>query len=186
MRVWSWLRMNAGGVLNTCKSNGLYMKPSDCKVSGGRVSNAWITCPVPGDNSWKRLLIPHKRTVPHGTVHLQIITFIGAGICDMPEISAGKSTYTSNQQGGGKNQYPLRNLFPVFCFCIEFFFNPIRAWIRDFMMRIIGQNEFFFNLTRPVFTHDEKFEFEPEAVKHTCIMKLKVEGLSAKRLVINK
>ena len=22
MRVWSWLRMNAGGVLNTCKSNG--------------------------------------------------------------------------------------------------------------------------------------------------------------------
>ena len=21
MRVWSWLRMNAGGVLNTCKSN---------------------------------------------------------------------------------------------------------------------------------------------------------------------
>lgn len=32
----------------------------------------------------------------------------------------------------------------------------------------------------------EKFEFEPEAVKHTCIMKLKVEGLSAKKLVINK
>ena len=32
----------------------------------------------------------------------------------------------------------------------------------------------------------EKFEFEPEAVKHTCIIKLKVEGLSAKRLVINK
>ena len=22
LRVWSWLRMNAGGVLNTCKSNG--------------------------------------------------------------------------------------------------------------------------------------------------------------------
>ena len=62
MRVWSWLRMNAGGVLNTCKSNGLYMKPSDCKVSGGRVSNAWITCLILGDNSWKRLLIPHKRT----------------------------------------------------------------------------------------------------------------------------
>ena len=30
MRVWSWLRMNAGGVPNTCKSNGLNMKPSDC------------------------------------------------------------------------------------------------------------------------------------------------------------
>ena len=25
LRVWSWLRMNAGGVLNTCKSNGAYM-----------------------------------------------------------------------------------------------------------------------------------------------------------------
>ena len=22
LRVWSWLRTNAGGVLNTCKSNG--------------------------------------------------------------------------------------------------------------------------------------------------------------------
>ncbi len=32
----------------------------------------------------------------------------------------------------------------------------------------------------------EKFEFEPEAVKHTCIIKLKVENLSAKRLIINK
>ena len=67
-RVRSWLRMNAGGVLNTCKSNGLYMKPSDCKVSGGRVSNAWVTCPTLGDNSWKRLLIPHKCTASHEAV----------------------------------------------------------------------------------------------------------------------
>ena len=37
-------------------------------LSGGRVSNAWITCLIQGDNSRKRLLIPHKRTVPHGTV----------------------------------------------------------------------------------------------------------------------
>ena len=29
MRVRSWLRMNAGGVLNTCKSNGVIMKPSE-------------------------------------------------------------------------------------------------------------------------------------------------------------
>ena len=50
-RVWSWLRMNAGGVLNTCKSNGLLMKPSDLKVSGGRVSNAWVTCHIQGDNT---------------------------------------------------------------------------------------------------------------------------------------
>ena len=34
--------------------------------SGGRVSNAWATCPVQGDNSWKRLLIPHKPVMPHG------------------------------------------------------------------------------------------------------------------------
>ena len=33
--------------------------------SGGRVSNAWATCPVQGDNSWKRLLIPHKIRTPH-------------------------------------------------------------------------------------------------------------------------
>ena len=37
-------------------------------LSGGRVSNAWVTCLIQGDNSWKRLLIPHKRTVSHGTV----------------------------------------------------------------------------------------------------------------------
>ena len=51
MRVWSWLRMNAGGVLNTCKSNGLILKPSDVWVSGGRVSNAWRTCRILGDNT---------------------------------------------------------------------------------------------------------------------------------------
>ena len=36
--------------------------------SGGRVSNAWVTCLIQGDSSWKRLVIPHKRTVPHGAV----------------------------------------------------------------------------------------------------------------------
>ena len=36
--------------------------------SGGRVSNAWVTCLVQGDNSQKWLLIPHKRTGPHGPV----------------------------------------------------------------------------------------------------------------------
>ena len=48
-RVWSWLRMNAGGVLNTCKSNEVEIFGS--KLSGGRVSNAWVTCLVQGDNS---------------------------------------------------------------------------------------------------------------------------------------
>ena len=37
------------------------------RLSGGRVSNAWVTYLAQGDNSWKRLLIPHKTTVPHGT-----------------------------------------------------------------------------------------------------------------------
>ena len=35
------------------------------KVSGGRVSNAWVTCLAQGDNSWKRLLIPHKPVASH-------------------------------------------------------------------------------------------------------------------------
>ncbi len=54
-RVWSWLRMNAGGVLNTCKSNGRYRRrdfgQTGCIFSGGRVSNAWVTCLTPGDNT---------------------------------------------------------------------------------------------------------------------------------------
>ena len=44
MRVRSWLRMNAGGVPNTCKSNGTFLKDffgmNLIKFSGGRVSNA--------------------------------------------------------------------------------------------------------------------------------------------------
>ena len=28
--------------------------------SGARVSNAWVICPLVGDNSLKRLLIPNK------------------------------------------------------------------------------------------------------------------------------
>ena len=46
--------MNAGGVLNTCKSNGQVF----ILVSGERVSNAWVTCPEVWDNSSKGLLIP--------------------------------------------------------------------------------------------------------------------------------
>ena len=45
------------------------------KLSGERVSNAWVTCPGVGDNSWKRLLIPHKPTVPHGTAGKGFIRF---------------------------------------------------------------------------------------------------------------
>lgn len=38
-RVWSWLRLNAGGMLNTCKSNGSTRKLAFLVASGGRVSN---------------------------------------------------------------------------------------------------------------------------------------------------
>ena len=34
-------------------------------VSGERVSNAWGTCLSEGDNSWKRLLIPHNVILGH-------------------------------------------------------------------------------------------------------------------------
>ena len=64
LRVWSWLRTNAGGVPNTCKSNG--SKSFGFYFSGERVSNAWGTCLSVGDNSWKRLLIPHNVSGLHG------------------------------------------------------------------------------------------------------------------------
>ncbi len=48
--------MNAGGVPNTCKSNGVLA----IVLSGERVSNALVTCPEEWDNSSKGLLIPHE------------------------------------------------------------------------------------------------------------------------------
>ena len=63
LRVWSWLRTNAGGVPNTCKSNG--DKDFGFYLSGARVSNTWITWPKEGDNTWKQVLIPHKTTMSH-------------------------------------------------------------------------------------------------------------------------
>ena len=41
-RVWSWLRMNAGGVLNTCKSNeGFWMRLR--WIPKYRVADGWVT-----------------------------------------------------------------------------------------------------------------------------------------------
>ena len=51
--------MNAGGVLNTCKSNEELLSSDRGIPSGERVSNALVTCPEVGDNSSKGLLIPH-------------------------------------------------------------------------------------------------------------------------------
>ncbi len=48
--------MNAGGVLNTCKSNG----ELEIVLSGEQVSNALVTCPEDWDNSSKGLLIPDE------------------------------------------------------------------------------------------------------------------------------
>ena len=39
---------------------------SALKLSGGRVSNTWITCPLLWDNRPKGLLIPDELTAPHG------------------------------------------------------------------------------------------------------------------------
>ena len=43
MRVWSWLRMNAGGVLNTCKSNEAPWNASSDKWIGDLVADGWVT-----------------------------------------------------------------------------------------------------------------------------------------------
>ena len=79
MRVRSWLRMNAGGVLNTCKSNEELPNVFGQRVfpSGGRVSNAWVTCRMQGDNSRKQLLIPHKPAGPHGPAGKDLSAYDG-------------------------------------------------------------------------------------------------------------
>ena len=40
IRVWSWLRTNAGGVLKTCKSNGTNL--GTC-TRVGLVADGWVT-----------------------------------------------------------------------------------------------------------------------------------------------
>ena len=45
---------------NACKSNERIEELALQEVSGGRVSNTWVTCPSAGDNIRKRVLIPHS------------------------------------------------------------------------------------------------------------------------------
>ena len=59
LRVWSWLRTNAGGAPKTCKSNE---KVGNHEYSGARVSNTWITYLQDEDN------------VPKGTLILDDVT----------------------------------------------------------------------------------------------------------------
>ena len=42
-RVWSWLRMNAGGVLNTCKSNEATMIEISVDWLVDLVADGWVT-----------------------------------------------------------------------------------------------------------------------------------------------
>ena len=45
IRVWSWLRTNAGGMLNTCKSNGDIWKACFLNIL---VADGWVTREEPG------------------------------------------------------------------------------------------------------------------------------------------
>ena len=67
--------MNAGGVPNACKSNGV--APSGAKPSGRRLSNAWATCPRERDNCGKLQLIPY--TFPCINVREEMIYRSGMG-----------------------------------------------------------------------------------------------------------
>lgn len=53
LRVWSWLRINASRMPNTCKSNGVAI------LSGERMSNTYPICPIEKNNRLKNLLILH-------------------------------------------------------------------------------------------------------------------------------
>ena len=54
---------------NTCKSNGDYLTEAFGwkidRLSGGRVSNAWVTYPYVGNNFEKSELIPHELFFSH-------------------------------------------------------------------------------------------------------------------------
>ena len=59
-RVWSWLRMNASGRPNTCKSRGITEKLAFLVATGARVRNAYGTCPCQGNSPGKLGLMPHS------------------------------------------------------------------------------------------------------------------------------
>ena len=55
--------MNAGGVLNTCKSSDEVSFGK--RISGGRVSNTWATYLIVGNSLSKGRLIPHNIALSH-------------------------------------------------------------------------------------------------------------------------
>ena len=44
------------------------LRPTEWWISGGRVSNAWVTCLSEGNNIWKRMVIPHNVIGPHDLI----------------------------------------------------------------------------------------------------------------------
>ena len=56
-RVWSWLRVNAGGMVKTCKSNEKHN--FGYVESGERVRNTWATCPWVWNSPTKVGLMPY-------------------------------------------------------------------------------------------------------------------------------
>ena len=59
-RVWSWLRTNAGGMPNTCKSNEIsFLFPKE-KLQWRTGEEHVRTYLLAGDNTGKLLLIPHN------------------------------------------------------------------------------------------------------------------------------
>ncbi|GEA30541.1 hypothetical protein CDIOL_14640 [Clostridium diolis] len=44
-------------------------------ISGGRVSNTWVTCLIEGNSLSKGRLIPHKIVVPHGIAIKGVIRY---------------------------------------------------------------------------------------------------------------
>ena len=60
-------RTLAACLTHASRTDGLRgsLRAESGRVSGGRVSNAWVTCLFHGDNSWKRLLIPSKPKGSH-------------------------------------------------------------------------------------------------------------------------
>jgi hypothetical protein len=57
--------MNASGRLNTCKSRGSMSAARWMMATGRRVSNAYVTYPVLGDNPEKFGLISHSNIKGH-------------------------------------------------------------------------------------------------------------------------
>ena len=69
--------MNASDRLNTCKSRGSEGVATLLSATGARVSNAYATYPLQGNNSRKRELIPHNTIKLHGFIVNDLLVMDG-------------------------------------------------------------------------------------------------------------